>query len=54
VSVIVLTVFIGLVLVGFFVVFFLYLTSHRGCAERESLLPLQEEGVRPASRGTKR
>jgi hypothetical protein len=46
-----LTVFIGFVLVNFFVFLFLrYRKQSEGSsAERESLLPLEEEGVRPVA-----
>jgi hypothetical protein len=45
-NVILLTVFIGLVLVGFFVAFFLNQRRHAVASspERDSLLPLEEEG----------
>ena len=52
VNVIILTVFIGLMLVAFFIGFFLYLNAHRGSLERDALMPLQEEIPRPACRGT--
>lgn len=45
-NVILLTVFIGLILVGFFVAFFLNQRRHAVASspERDSLLPLEEEG----------
>jgi uncharacterized membrane protein YczE len=49
VNVIILTVFIGLLLVAFFIGFFLYLNAHRGSMERDALMPLQEEIPRPAN-----
>jgi cbb3-type cytochrome oxidase subunit 3 len=50
-NVIVLTVFIGVMLVSFFILFFLYQTAgKRGASsERDALLPLQEEKNTPAS-----
>jgi len=50
VNVIILTVFIGLLLVAFFIGFFLYLNKHNGSLERDALMPLQEETPRVASR----
>lgn len=51
-NVILLTVFIGLILVGFFVAFFLNQRRNAvySSPERDSLLPLEEEGVVPADR----
>ena len=48
-NVILLTVFIGLILVGFFVAFFLHQRRNAvySSPERDSLLPLEEEGVAP-------
>ena len=55
-NVILLTVFIGLILVGFFVAFFL--NQRRNAAysspERDSLLPLEEEGIVPTGAGVDR
>ena len=50
VNVINLTVFIGLLLLAFFVGFFLYLNSHKGSVERDALMPLQDETPRPSGR----
>ena len=52
-NVIILTVFIGLMLVAFFIGFFLYLTSHKGSIERDALMPLQVEEPRPAGQKKK-
>lgn len=51
-NVILLTVFIGLILVGFFVAFFLNQRRHAVASspERDSLLPLEEEGFTPEER----
>ncbi|RKX34554.1 MAG: hypothetical protein DRP71_06635 [Verrucomicrobia bacterium] len=51
-NVILLTVFIGLILVGFFVAFFLNQRRNTvySSPERDSLLPLEEEGIVPAGR----
>ncbi len=51
-NVLLLTVFIGLVFAALFVVMFLYQVSTRRFSgnERESLMPLQEEGVRPVNK----
>jgi hypothetical protein len=48
-NVLLLTVFIGLVFATLFIVLFLYQISSRrfGGSERESLMPLHEERVRP-------
>jgi len=48
-NVINLTVFIGLLLVAFFIGFFLYLNSQRSRMDHDSLLPLDEE--KPCSAG---
>ena len=55
-NVILLTVFIGLILVGFFVAFFLNQrrNSVYSNPERDSLLPLEEEGIVPADTGVDR
>jgi hypothetical protein len=52
-NVILLTVFIGLILVSFFVTFFLHLRkdSLESGSSRDSLMPLEEEGMRPAGKG---
>ena len=49
---ILLTVFVGFVLVSFFVVLFLNYRhdAESSSAERDSLMPLEEESVRPAGR----
>jgi hypothetical protein len=51
-NVLLLTVFIGLVFAALFVVMFLYQVSTRRFSgnEREALMPLQAERVRPANR----
>jgi hypothetical protein len=51
-NVIVLTVFVGFVLVNFFVFLFLRYRhdADSSSAERDSLLPFEEEAVRPAGR----
>jgi len=50
VNVIVLTVFVGMLLVSFFIGFFLYLSPRRGSVEQDALMPLQDEKPRSASR----
>jgi len=50
VNVIALTVFVGLLLVIFFIGFFLYLAPRRGSIEQDALMPLQDEKPRPACR----
>src|SRR5271155_5438389 len=53
VNVLLLTVFIGVVLVGFFVVMFLReVAGSRGANERDALLPLASETPRPAKTRT--
>jgi cbb3-type cytochrome oxidase subunit 3 len=52
VSVIILTVFIGLLLVAFFVIFFLYQTSLRSNADQDALMPLQDEKTASATKAT--
>ena len=48
-NVLLLTVFIGLVFATLFIVLFLYQVASRrfGGSEREALMPLREESVRP-------
>ena len=51
-NVILLTIFIGLILVGFFVAFFLNQRRHDvySSPERDSLLPLEDEDFTPEDR----
>jgi hypothetical protein len=48
-NVIVLTTFVGLALVGFALAFFVHQTNSESGGEQDALMPLDEEGVRPAA-----
>lgn len=49
-NVLLLTIFVGVVLVAFFVVLFLHQSSGDRCpSERDALMPLEEENVRASS-----
>jgi len=53
-SVLALTVFVGVVLVTFFVVLFVHQSSGaRRPTERNALMPLDDERVRPSGRSTR-